>query len=209
MKLYDYELSGSCYKVRLLLSMLGLPYEKVAIDYYPGREHRKPAFLQINPLGQLPALEDGDLVLRDAQAILLYLSARYDDESRWFPKDPAAQGRIAMWLAFAGGELMALSAARLHEMLMGYENIDIAQARRDGHRALQLMDQHLAEAEMAGHLWIAAAHPTIADIACFPYAALSHDGGVERSAYHHVNRWLRRFKQLPGFVVMPGVPAYG
>ena len=135
MKLYDYELSGSCYKVRLLLNMLGLPYEKVAIDYYPGREHRKPAFLQINPLGQLPALQDGELVLRDAQAILLYLSARYDDKSQWFPKDPATQGRIAMWLAFAGGELMALSAARLHDMQIGYQHRDIAQPQRDRPRA--------------------------------------------------------------------------
>ena len=208
MKLYDYELSGSCYKVRLLLSMLGLPFEKVAVDYYPGREHRQPDFLQINPLGQLPVLEDGDLRLRDAQAILLYLAARYDRDGVWFPKEAATQGRIAMWLAFAGGELMSASAARLHEMLIGYEHIDIDCARRGAHDALRVLDEHLAECEIDGQPWVAAQHPTIADIACFPYVALSTDGGIDRSAYHHVNRWLRRFRQLPGFIVMPGVPSY-
>lgn len=208
MKLYDYEVSGSCYKVRLLLSMLGQPYEKQAVDYYPGREHRQPDFLRINPLGQLPVLADGELVLRDAQAILLYLASRYDPSGQWFPADPATRGRIAMWLSFAGGELMNCSAARLHEMLIGYEHIDIDRARQGAHDALQVLDTHLAECEFAGQPWLAATHPTIADIACFPYTALSHDGGVDRSAYHHVNRWLRRVRQLPGFIVMPGVPSY-
>jgi glutathione S-transferase len=208
MKLYDYELSGGCYKVRLLLSMLGLPYEKRPVDFYPGREHRGPDFLDLNPLGQLPVLEDDGLRLRDAQAILLYLAARYDRDGVWFPRDAATQGRIAMWLAFAGGELMHSAAARLHDLLLGYEEIDVERARRDAHAALRVLDEHLAECAFDGQPWLAAGHPTIADIACFPYVALSADGGIERSDYHQVNRWLRRFRQLPGFIVMPGVPSY-
>src|SRR5262249_37790128 len=54
--LYDFEISASCYKVRLLLSLLKLDYQRVTVNYYPAFEHRKPAFLAINPLGQLPAL---------------------------------------------------------------------------------------------------------------------------------------------------------
>jgi len=208
MKLHDYELSGSCYKVRLLLSMLDLPYERLPLDFYPGREHRQPDFLDVNPLGQLPVLDDGELRLRDAQAILLYLAVRYDRDGVWFPRDAATQGRIAMWLAFAGGELMHSASARLHDMLLGYEEIDAERARRDAHAALRVLDEHLAECEFDGQPWLAASHPTIADVACFPYVALSADGGVERSGYHQVNRWLRRFRQLPGFIVMPGVPAY-
>jgi glutathione S-transferase len=208
MKLYDYELSGDCYKVRLLLSMLGLQYGKVPLDYYPGCEHRRPDFLDVNPLGELPVLEDGDVRLRDAQAILIYLAARYDRDGLWFSHDPATQGRIAMWLGFAGGELMHSAAARLHDMLLGYEDVDAERARRDAHGALRVLDEHLAECEFDGQDWIAARHPTIADIACFPYVALSTEGGVERSAYHQVNRWLRRFRGLQGFIVMPGVPTY-
>lgn len=208
MKLYDYEISGSCYKVRLLLSMLNLPYEKIAVDFYPGKAHRRPEFLRINPLGQIPVLIDEDIVLRDAQAILLYVAARYDASATWYPAEPATQGRIAMWLAFAGGELMQISAVRLHDMLMGYENIDADAARSAAHKALAILDQHLAECEMRGQQWIAAAHPTIADIACFAYPALCHDGGIDRSVYHNINRWLRRVRALPGFIVMPGIPAY-
>jgi len=67
-KLYDYSLSGNCFKVRQLLAFLGVEYETSPIDFYPGFEHRGDTFLALNPLGQLPVIEDGDLVLRDAQA---------------------------------------------------------------------------------------------------------------------------------------------
>lgn len=206
LKLYDYPLSGSCHKVRMLLSMLDVPHDKVPVDYYPGKAHRSPAFLKLNPLGQLPVIDDDGYVLRDAQAILVYLAARHDAGGRWHPHDAATQGRVAMWLAFAGNELMAASAARLHDML-GYREIDIEAARAGAHRALAVLDEHLAEQGFEGRQWLAADHPTIADIACFPYAALSTDGGVTREAYHHVNRWLYRVKALPGFVTMPGILA--
>ena len=73
-KLYDYELSGNCYKLRLFLNILNVEYERIPVDFYPGREHKSDWFLQINPLGQLPALDHDGLVLRDAQAILIYLA---------------------------------------------------------------------------------------------------------------------------------------
>ena len=94
MKLYDYILSGSCYKVRLFLNILGLEYDKAPVDFYPGKDHKKPDFLALNPLGQLPVLVDGELILRDAQSILLYLASRYDDSNTWFPDNAAARGRV-------------------------------------------------------------------------------------------------------------------
>ena len=75
-QLYDYVLSGSCYKVRLFLSIIGKEYEERPVDYYPGGEHRTPAFLELNPLGQIPVLTDGAVTLRDAQAILVYLAEK-------------------------------------------------------------------------------------------------------------------------------------
>ena len=103
-KLYDFELSGNCYKVRLMLSILGLPHETENVEFFPGRQHKSEAFLRINPLGQLPAVQDGDLMLRDAQAILVSLASRYDPSRRWYPTgEPETMGRIAMWLAFADG----------------------------------------------------------------------------------------------------------
>ena len=76
--LYDYELSGNCYKLRLLLSFLKIDYKTVPVEFYPGREHKSEWFLSINPLGQLPVIDDDGFVLRDAQAILVYLASRYD-----------------------------------------------------------------------------------------------------------------------------------
>jgi glutathione S-transferase len=99
--LYDYLPSGNCYKVRLLLGVLGVEYATIPIDFHPSRQHKSPEFLRINPLGQIPVLDDGELRLRDAQAILVYLAARYDKRRRWYPEEPEAMGRIGMWLAFA------------------------------------------------------------------------------------------------------------
>jgi len=205
-KLHDYILSGSCYKVRLMLSILGLDYEKVPVDFYPGRDHKKPDFLALNPLGQLPVLEDGELILRDAQSILLYLAAKYDDTNTWFPDDAATRGRVAMWTAFAGGEIMAASAARLHDVL-NYP-LDVEAARRQAHAAFLILDDHLAEQEIKGYDWLAGAAPTIADIACFPYVALSEDGGIPRDEYPAIERWLHRVIDLEGFIDMPGILAH-
>ena len=71
-RLYDYELSGNCYKLRLLMHWLGLPFERIPVDFHPGRAHKSDAFVQnVNPLGQLPVLDDDGFVLRDAQAGLM------------------------------------------------------------------------------------------------------------------------------------------
>src|ERR1700728_3445665 len=96
-KLYDYELSGSCYKVRLLLHFLQIQYERIPMDFVEG-EHKREPFLAINPFGELPVLEDGDFVLRDAQAILAYLALKYDTSDSWYPNDPEQRGLISQWL---------------------------------------------------------------------------------------------------------------
>ena len=67
--IYDYELSGNCYKLRLLMNFLKIQYKRVAVEFYPGQEHKSDWFLKLNPLGQLPVIDDEGFVLRDAQAI--------------------------------------------------------------------------------------------------------------------------------------------
>jgi glutathione S-transferase len=203
MTLYDYVLSGSCYKVRLFASLIGIEYKASPVDFYPGKEHKSAAFLEINPLGQLPVLVDGDLTLRDAQAILVYLATQYDKDRCWYPDTPEAMASIAMWLAFAGGELMASSGARLHDML-AYP-LDIETLREQAHDAFRVLDDHLIRNEFTGGQWIATEQPSIADIACFPYVALSGDGGIELDDYAAIRRWLARVKALPGFIDMPGI----
>ena len=204
-KLCDYVLSGSCYKVRLLLNMLGIAHETKAVDFFPGREHKRPEFLALNPLGQLPVFEDDGLVLRDAQAILAHLANKHDTTGQWLPRDERF-GPVMMWLSFAGGELMAISGARMIAML-NYPG-DLAALQTKARTALRLLDDHLADRAQAGKLWIIGDTPSIADIAMFPYVALSHDAGIGHEDYPAINLWQRQVRKLPGFVGMPGVPDY-
>lgn len=206
LKLYDYELSGNCYKLRLLLSFLGVKYDTQMVDFYPGNQHKSEDFRKINPLGQLPVIDDDGLVLRDAQAILVYLASKYDPSGKWYPReDPAMLGQIGQWLAFADGITATASAARLHDALF-YSHINAEAAREGAHRLFRILDEHLFFAEQAGQDWICPGdHPTIADIACFPYIILSEEGGVARIDYPAIRRWADRFKRIPGFTVMSGV----
>lgn len=205
-KLYDYELSGNCYKLRLMMSFLGIEFESEQIDFYPGNQHKSDMFRQINPLGQLPVIDDDELVLRDAQAILVYLASKYDAPGKWYPRDnPAILGQISQWLAFADGITATASAARLHDALF-YTQIDVKAARTGANRLFRILDEHLYFAEEVGQDWICPGdHPTIADIACFPYIMLSEEGGVSRMDYPAIRRWCDRFKRIPGFIVMSGV----
>jgi glutathione S-transferase len=204
-KLYDYELSGNCYKLRLLMSILGIEYETVPIDFYPGREHKSDWFLRINPLGQLPVIEDDGLVLRDAQAILVHLAAKYDASRLWYPLDePLRLGEVSQWLAFADGITATSSAARLHDGL--FYDFDIEACRAGAHRLFRILDEHLWFGEQEGRDWLCPGdHPTIADIACFPYVILSEEGGISRQDYPAIRRWCDRVKRIPGFIVMSGV----
>jgi glutathione S-transferase len=204
-KLFDYELSGNCYKVRLLLHILHVPYERIELDFHPGREHKSPWFLAINPLGQLPVIDDDGFILRDAQAILTYLASRYDPAGCWCPREPATTlGQVSMWLGFAENLSTTAGAARQHDTL--FYSVDINKCRADAHAQFRVLDEHLWFAEQQGQQWLCAPeHPTIADLACFPYVMLSEEGGVSRLPYPAIRRWTDRVKRIPGFTTMAGV----
>ncbi len=210
MKLYDYELSGNCYKVRYLLQALGLPFEKVSVDFHPGREHKSPWFVdQVNPLGQIPVLEDADgWRLRDAQAILVHLASAFDRSGRWYPDDARLRGEIQLWLATAEEITRTASAARLHDGF-GYEQFDVKACRRGARAVFRLLDDHLAERQLAGQRWLASDHVTIADLACFPYVALAPEGGIPLDEFPALRHWLWDFRHQSGFIDMPGILSPG
>jgi len=203
--LYNYELSGNCYKLRLLMSLLGVSYETREVEFHPGKEHKGDAFLALNPLGQLPVLDDNGFILRDAQAILGYLAARYDPSGQWYPRDdPQRLGEVNMWLAFADGITTTASAARLAEVF-GYP-LNADQARQGAHDLFRVLEERLWFSEREEGGWVCRGqHPTIADIACFPYVMLANEGGIELLDYPAIRRWTDRLKRLPGFVVMSGI----
>ncbi|MBB5754799.1 glutathione S-transferase family protein [Prosthecomicrobium pneumaticum] len=204
--LYDYALDENCYKVRLLLSILGVPHETVAIDMFPGSEHRGPAFLALNPRGTLPALFADGLLLTGAEAILAYLAERFDESGTWLPADPAAFGAVLSWLHFAVDELSAAARARAHAMTdaPADEAAVVAAARA----ALRLMDDHMTKREFSGGRFFVGETPTIADLALFPAFALSRDYGIDHDEFPALRRWIRRVRAVSGFLTMPGIPDY-
>ena len=204
-KLYDYVLSVNCYKQRLMMDILGVEYESIPIDFYPGLEHKGDAFKEINPLGHIPVIDDEGFILRDAHAILVYLAAKYDASGLWYPTaNPQLIGETAQWMLFAEGTTNTASAARLHVNL-GYD-FDIDAVRDGAHKLFRVLEEHLWFREQEGLGWVCSgAHPTIADLAIFPDVILSEEGGVSRLDYPAIKRWTDRFKRIPGFSIMPGI----
>jgi glutathione S-transferase len=200
LRLHGHELSGNSYKVRLLLELLGVPYQWVRVDLMAG-EHKRPAFMALNPFGQVPALEDGGTTLCDAQAILFYLAARQRD-GLWLPTDHLEQARVVRWLSTAAGEVrQGPESARLHH-LFGVTSISIERASEKAAFILDQLERHLADRH-----WLELGRPTIADIAVFPYVALAGDGGIDLAPYPNVRAWIARIQDLPGYVPMKGLDA--
>jgi glutathione S-transferase len=204
--LYDFELDENCYKVRLALAVLGLSYRKVAVNMVPGREHLAPALMALNPRGSLPILSDGEIVLSEAEAIIVYLARAYDDGNTWLPTDPEAQGLVAMWLQFAIRDLHAAFLAR--RLAMFDEPGDEVALSLAARQAFRLMEDHVTAREFDRAAWFVGDKPSLADLALFPAIALSRDFGIEHEAYPALRRWMRRLRTVPGFMTMPGIPDY-
>lgn len=197
--LYHHPLSGHAHRARLFLSLLGLNAGIVDIDLLKG-EQKSPDFLGKNPFGEVPVLEDGEVRLADSNAILVYLALRYDTTRRWYPvDDPVAAARVQRWLSVAAGELHAgPAAARITVLFRRSESLEPLHAKAK--RLFALLDAHLG-----GREYLAAAHPTIADIALYTYTSHAPEGGIALDPYPNVQAWLARLEALPGFVAMKRV----
>ncbi|MCC0176797.1 glutathione S-transferase family protein [Waterburya agarophytonicola K14] len=197
-KLYGHELSGNVYKVRLLLALLDIEYQFVRIDVMK-QEQKSAEYLKLNPFGQIPLLVDGDKIIPDAQAILVYLACQYGNE-QWLPIEAEALSRVVRWLSTTTGEIrQGVESARLFYLFKA-KTVDINIATQKSTFILEQIDRHLADRE-----WLELGHPTIADIAAFPYIALAPDGKISLKQYPHILAWIERIKQLPKFRGMPGI----
>lgn len=198
MKLYNVEVSGNCYKIRLFLSLLSINHNIVPIDL-PNHEQKSSSFLKINPFGEVPVLEDKDLILRDSQAILVYLALKYGDEDYWLPRGAVELAKIMQWLSTASNEIArGLADSRYYKKFK--IDLDINKAHDVSKSILSIIDNHLDCKQ-----WLELNHPTIADIACFPYIALAHEGGISLDSYNNIQSWIERIKKLPNFIPMPGI----
>ncbi|MBX8485541.1 glutathione S-transferase family protein [Pseudomonas cichorii] len=195
MKLYDLDVSGNCYKVRLFAALANIELDVVAVDFLAG-EHKRPPLSDMNPLGQLPVLEDGSYIIRDSQAILVYLAGQYGGLA-WWPAHPQGQADIVQWLSFASNEVQhSLCAARLVQKFGVV--LDKAQALEKSTVTLSLLDAHLERND-----WLAIDRPSIADCAVYPYVVLAPEGGVDLAPYVNIARWMERIEALPGYLPKP------
>jgi glutathione S-transferase len=197
MKLYDLELSGNAYRVRLMLSLLGLKAELRTVNLMEG-EQREDWFIKLNPRGQVPVLDDDGTVIWDSLAILVYLARKYGGE-RWLPTEAKDLAQVMQWLAVMENEtLYGLGRARVIVKFKFPGSLEDAQAL--GKRGLNVLEGHLLK-----HDWLALDRFTIADVGCFPYVALAPEGEIPLDPYPKVRRWIERVKKQPGFISMPGI----
>lgn len=199
MKLYHFPLSGHAHRARLFLSLIGADVEVIDVDLANG-EHKQPDYLKLNRFGQVPVLVDGDTVVADSNAILVYTAKKFG-RTDWLPEAPAAAAAIQRWLSVAAGQIaFGPAAARLITVFGAGFNADEVISR--AHAVLAVIN-----AELEGRSWIASLDkPSIADVALYSYVARAPEGNVDLSGYPEVNAWLDRIEALPGFVPFQQTP---
>ncbi|HSM81665.1 MAG TPA: glutathione S-transferase family protein [Nodosilinea sp.] len=195
-RLYDYPPSGNGYKVRLLLSHLGLPFEYVALDILKG-ETRTPEFLAKNPNGRIPLLElEPGRYLAESNAILFYLG----QNTPFWPTEPLSQAQVMSWLFFeqySHEPNIATPRFWLCHLpeLNDYQTVALPEKQAQGYQALAVMEQHLAE-----HAFLVQEQFTIADIALYAYPHVAPEGGFDLDRFPHVQRWLGAIAAQPNHV---------
>jgi glutathione S-transferase len=202
MKLHCFGESGNAYKCALALELTGTPWTPVFVDFFKGAT-RTPAFRALNPMGEVPVLQDGDLTLTQSGVILMHVArvtGRLGD-----PADPD----ILRWILWDNHKLSTQIGTT--RFLMNFAPPD----RRDPaviaffqgrlKAAYTVLNDHLATRD-----WIAGRSVTIADLSCCSYLYYPEPFGFARAEWPHVDRWLDRIAALPGwrhpYDLMPGNP---
>jgi glutathione S-transferase len=191
--LYDFPLSGNCYKVRLLLAMLELRYQRIRIDSTTPTATQTPEFRRINPRGQIPVLVDGDSTIWDSMAILVYL-ARREQRTDWLPNDARGEARVMQWLAVSENELL-YGLARARATKRFDRPFNLAQCQQEAHAGLNTLNLQLEQSP-----WLCGETATIADVACYPYVHLAPEADVSLDEYPAVREWVARIETLPNWV---------
>ncbi len=194
LRLYDSRLSGNAWKVRILLTQLGIPFERVTLDLAQGATS-DPAFRAKSRFARVPVLEleDGRTIVESA-AIMLYLA----EGSRLLPDDRYLRAEVASWLTFEQADLLrALALPRFYHMRGIADQMKgrIADFQEGAYVALAKVDDWLAT-----HDWLVDHRYTIADIGMFGYVSMAGEGGYDMERFPAIRAWLARVKAQPGWV---------
>jgi glutathione S-transferase len=197
MLLYDSPVSGNCYKVRLLLAHLGVPYERQTVDVVD-RSGRAELLGDLNPAQRVPTLVlDDGRSLAESGAILWF----FGEGTRFVPADVYARAQVLQWMFFEQYDHEpAIAVARFW---LGYsgrpEEFEPRRVERTaaGYRALDAMERHVS-----GREWLVGDAMTLADIALYAYTHVAGEGGFELDRYPAIRRWLERVSSQPGHVTI-------
>lgn len=195
-RLHDNLSSGNGYKVRLLLSQLGIPFERIEYDI-DRAETRTPEFLKKNPNGRVPVLEleDGRF-LPESNAILHYLA----EGTPFLPEDGFERAEVLRWMFFEQySHEPNVATPRFwitHDVEMTDERrVALEGKRKLGYDALNVMEGHLAD-----HEFFVADRYTIADTALYAYTHVAPEGGFDLEGFPAVRAWIVRVASQPGHV---------
>jgi glutathione S-transferase len=199
LKVYGDLRSGNCYKVKLLLTQLGLPHEWLHTDIMQG-ETRTAAFLARNPNGKIPLLEfdDGEC-LAESNAILCYLA----EGSPLLPAAGLGRARALQWMFFEQySHEPYIAVARFIVRYLGRpadQELRLAEKMAPGYKALQVMEQHLASRQ-----FFVDERYSVADIALYAYTHVANEGGFDLAGFPAVRAWLERLRSEPRYINMRG-----
>jgi glutathione S-transferase len=200
LRLYDYPGSCNCYKVRLLLAQLDLPYERITVDIFAG-ETLTDEFAAINPARSTPVLGTAHGYLPESSAILWYLAQR----TQFLPDDPFEAAQVMRWLIFEQTDVIPAIGGLRFRLLVGRWTADDPEAIRRREAAdgvLRLLDEHFAT-----RVFAVAERYTIADIALYGYTHRAGEAGIDLGPFRHVRAWLARVEQQPRY--LEDVAPYG
>jgi len=197
MRLYNSQLSGNCWKVRQILALRGIEYERVELDVID-RSNRRDVLGGKNPALRVPTLElDNGEHLGESNAILWYLA----DGTEWVPTDPLERARVLQWMFFEQYEVEPnLAVARFWIAILGQRDEKAAELETKwagGNRALGILEEHLA-----GRDWLVGSEFSIADISVYGYVHTADEGGFDLAQYPAVRAWIVRVAAQPGYVTM-------
>ena len=195
LRLYDFLPSGNGYKIRLLLTQLGTPFERINLDITKG-ETRTPEFLSKNSNGKIPLLEiEPGRYLAESNAILIYLS----EGTEYLPYDRFLRAQVMQWLffeQFSHEPYIATPRFWISILNRGSEyEAEIEKKREQGYAALRLMENHLSE-----HNYFVAGRYSIADICLFAYTHVAHEGGYDLTQFPAIQAWIERVMSQSGYI---------
>ena len=196
-KLYDFLASGNSYKIRLLLNLLNISFERVDVNILEG-ETRTPEFLQKNPNGKIPLLEIAtDKFLAESNAILYYLSQGTD----FFPQDSHEQAQVMQWLFFEQySHEPNIATSRYWISIIQQPDKHQEQLKhkhRLGYAALNVMEQHLSN-----HNFFVGEVYTISDIGLYAYTHVAEEGGFDLTKFPAILAWFKRIESHPRHILI-------